>query len=109
MTMHSTKEKEPARSSERRHHARGFALQNVHWLWLSFFVLLADQVSMRLVIEHLGLFKRIPLLSVLNITRMHNNGEAFSLFAEAAPFMFSLLAVFVSLVIFICLLLLAYY
>ncbi|HLQ86098.1 MAG TPA: signal peptidase II [Salinisphaeraceae bacterium] len=95
--MHSTKEKEPARSSERRHHARGFALQNVHWLWLSFFVLLADQVSKRLVIEHLGLFERIPLLSVLNITRMHNTGAAFSLFAGAAPWMFALLAVIVAL------------
>lgn len=76
---------------------RGFAYQNAHWLWLSAFVLVLDQVSKRLIINNLDLFDRIPLFGVLNITLMHNTGAAFSIFSGAQPWMFALLAVVVSI------------
>lgn len=75
---------------------RGFAFQNVHWLWLSVVVLIIDQVSKRLIIDHLDLFDRVPLFGQLNITLMHNTGAAFSILSDAAPWMFAVLAVAVA-------------
>ena len=75
---------------------RGFTLQNTHWLWLSALVLLLDQISKRVIVNNLGLFDRVRLLEVLNITNMHNTGAAFSMFAGAAPWMFAGLAVVVA-------------
>lgn len=75
---------------------RGFALQNAHWLWLSLAVLIIDQVSKRLIIGHVGLFDRMRLLDVLNITYMRNTGAAFSMFADTGPWLFAGLAVAVA-------------
>jgi len=80
---------------------RGFTYRNVHWLWLSVLVLLADQVSKRLVINNLELFDRIPLLGILNITHRNNTGAAFSMLSDTAPWLFALLAIAVSIVILI--------
>ncbi len=76
---------------------------HVRWLWLSIGVLVADQVTKMMVVSHfgdygslagffshiaagelpLGMFKRIELLPVLDVTLMVNTGAAFSLLAGA--------------------------
>lgn len=78
-------------------HERGFQLQNVHWLWLSAAVIVADQISKQLVVNNLALFDRIHLFDWLNLTLMHNTGAAFSLFAGATPWFFVALSVLVSI------------
>lgn len=76
---------------------RAFNYQNAHWLWLAGLVIVADQITKQLVVRHLELFDRIALLPVLNLTRMHNTGAAFSMLADAAPLFFVLLSVAVSI------------
>lgn len=95
--MSSNTEKPTETERGARDYERGFAFQNVHWLWLSVVVLIIDQVSKRLVIGHLDLFDRVPLFTWLNLTLMHNTGAAFSIFSGAAPWMFAVLAVVVAI------------
>ncbi|GAB3685984.1 signal peptidase II [Salinisphaera aquimarina] len=78
-------------------HERGFQLQNAHWLWLSAIVIGADQVTKQLVVNNLELFDRIHLFDWLNLSRMHNTGAAFSIFAGATPWFFVALSVVVSI------------
>lgn len=54
-----------------------------HWLWLSVLVIVADQLSKWYIIENFAYRQRLPVLSVLEITRLHNTGAAFSLLADA--------------------------
>ena len=55
-----------------------------YWIW--FLVVLAivfvDQYSKFLVVERLNLFDRFILTSYLDLTRLHNTGAAFSMFAS---------------------------
>lgn len=95
--MNSTADKTSGAHREQSGPQRGFRYQNVHWLWLSLFVLLLDQVSKRLIINNLELFERIRVLGVLNITRLHNTGAAFSLLSDAPPWLFAGIAVAVSI------------
>lgn len=95
--MNSTADKTSGDGRGEPGQQRGFRYQNAHWLWLSLFVLVLDQVSKRLIINNLDLFDRIPLVGVLNITRMHNTGAAFSLLSDAPPWLFAGLAVAVSI------------
>lgn len=76
---------------------RAFQYRNVHWLWLSALVIAADQITKQIVVNNMDLYERIVLLPVLNLTRMHNTGAAFSMLSEAAPWFFVALAVAVSL------------
>jgi signal peptidase II len=62
-------------------HQRGRAAS---WLLLSVLVVLADQASKYYITEHFGEFEHITLLPVLDITRMHNVGAAFSFLASAS-------------------------
>ncbi len=78
-------------------HQRGFQLQNVHWLWLSALVIVADQITKQLVVNHLDLFDRVEIFSTLNLTLMHNTGAAFSMFSDMTPWFFVALAVAVSI------------
>lgn len=55
-----------------------------HWLWLMPPVILADQLSKWLIVEHLALFDRIRLLPVFDIVRLHNYGAAFSFLNDAS-------------------------
>ena len=59
---------------------KGSALQ---WLWLSAGIALADQVTKLYIVLNFELYDRIQLLPVLGITRMHNEGAAFSFLATA--------------------------
>jgi len=54
------------------------------WLLLSVLVVLADQASKHYITEHFGEFEHVTLLPVLDITRMHNVGAAFSFLASAS-------------------------
>jgi signal peptidase II len=54
------------------------------WLLLSVLVVLADQISKFYIAQHFGEFEHITVLPVLDITRMHNEGAAFSFLAGAS-------------------------
>lgn len=73
--------------------------KNAYWLWLSAFVIFADQVSKQLVARSLEWFESVPVMPHLNLVHMKNTGAAFSMFATAPAAMFVLLAVAVSIVI----------
>lgn len=80
---------------------RAFHYQNAHWLWLAGLVIVADQITKQLVVRRLELFDSVTVLPILNVTRMHNTGAAFSMLSSAAPWFFVLLSAVVSLVILI--------
>lgn len=73
-----------------------FQPKNVYWLWLSAMIIIADQISKQLVIKHLALYDRIPVLPNLNFTHMQNRGAAFSMMSHLPPWSFALLGVAVS-------------
>lgn len=52
-------------------------------LWWSLFVLLLDQATKLWIVAVFRLYERLPVLPVLEITRLHNTGAAFSFLAEA--------------------------
>ena len=56
----------------------------LRWLWLTMGVIAADQLSKALVVRELWLYEVADLLPVLEFTRLHNTGAAFSLLAEAS-------------------------
>jgi signal peptidase II len=55
-----------------------------YWIWLSvvFAIIFVDQYAKFLVVERLNLFDRLILTSFLDLTRLHNTGAAFSIFAS---------------------------
>jgi signal peptidase II len=70
------------------------------WLLISLLVVVADQVSKYYIAQNFGEFEHITLLPVLDITRMHNVGAAFSFLAGASGWqrwVFIALAVVVSI------------
>jgi signal peptidase II len=72
----------------------------VVWLLLSAVVVLADQLSKSYITSHYGEFEFTTVLPVLDITRMHNVGAAFSFLATASGWqrwLFISLAVIVSI------------
>src|ERR1700723_4533664 len=54
------------------------------WLFFSACIVLADQISKSYIAQHFGEFEHISVLPVLDITRMHNVGAAFSFLASAS-------------------------
>lgn len=85
--------------------------QQVPWLWVTIVIIVLDQISKALADYYLHLYDAIPLLSSgesspalgLNLTLAYNKGAAFSFLADAGGWqrwMFSLLAVVISLVLF---------
>jgi signal peptidase II len=77
------------------------------WLLLSLAVVIADQISKAYIVRHFGEFEFISVLPVLDITRMHNVGAAFSFLAGASGWqrwLFIVLAVAVSIGIMVWLL-----
>lgn len=72
------------------------------WLMLSAFIVLTDQVTKAYITRHFGEFEFTSVLPILDITRMHNVGAAFSFLASASGWqrwMFIGLAVTVSIAI----------
>jgi signal peptidase II len=69
------------------------------FLWLSAVIVLLDQLTKQIIERQLALFQSVTVLPVLEITRMHNTGAAFSFLAGAAGWqrwLFTALAVGVS-------------
>ena len=54
------------------------------WLLLSALIVIADQLTKRYITRHYGEFEFTTVLPVLDITRMHNVGAAFSFLASAS-------------------------
>jgi signal peptidase II len=54
------------------------------WLLLSAAVIVVDQTTKSYIAAHFGEFEYIKVLPVLDITRMHNVGAAFSFLASAS-------------------------
>ncbi len=72
------------------------------WLLLSAIVVLVDQITKGYISRHYGEFEFTTVLPVLDITRMHNVGAAFSFLAGASGWqrwLFIALAVGVSIAI----------
>ena len=70
------------------------------WLLLSALGVLADQLSKSYITSHYGEFEFTTVLPILDITRMHNVGAAFSFLATASGWqrwLFISLAVIVSI------------
>ena len=84
---------------------RGFpGLSTRWWLWLTLFVVAADQWTKRLVVDNLNEFDSVVLLPVLEFMRLHNTGAAFSFLSDASGWQrwfFIALAICVSLGIFV--------
>lgn len=77
------------------------------WLLLSACIVLADQASKAYIAQRFGEFEHISVLPILDITRMHNVGAAFSFLATASGWqrwLFIGLAVVVSIGIIVWLL-----
>ena len=55
-----------------------------YWIWLLvvFAIIFVDQYSKFMVVERLNLFDRFTLTAFLDLTRLHNTGAAFSMFAS---------------------------
>jgi signal peptidase II len=56
----------------------------LRWLWLSLAVIVLDQVVKALIVANFELYEVVNVLPVLEITRLHNTGAAFSLLAGAS-------------------------
>ena len=54
-----------------------------NWLWLGVAVMVLDQWTKWLVVEHFEEFEEIVLLPVLELMRLHNTGAAFSFLSDA--------------------------
>lgn len=61
-----------------------FSISASRWLWLSAFVILADQVSKFWVVNAFELYDSRFIFEYLNLTRLHNTGAAFSFLAGAS-------------------------
>jgi signal peptidase II len=65
-------------------------------------VVAVDQLTKFLIERHLALFESVSVLPVLEITRLHNTGAAFSFLADEAGWqrwLFTALAIIVSIVL----------
>jgi signal peptidase II len=72
------------------------------YLWLSALVIGLDQLSKAAIERTLALYQSVDVLPVLQITRLHNSGAAFSFLADAAGWqrwLFTALALGVSAVL----------
>lgn len=77
------------------------------WLLLSVLIILADQVSKAYITRHFGEFEFTRVLPILDITRMHNVGAAFSFLASASGwqrwlFIGLALSVSVAIIVWLC-------
>jgi signal peptidase II len=58
--------------------------RGLRWLWLAVAVILADQVTKTMIVRSFELYEVLDLWPILEITRLHNTGAAFSLLAGAS-------------------------
>lgn len=53
------------------------------WLWLAALVVALDQLTKWMIVNEFELFELLPVGPILEITRLHNQGAAFGLLAQA--------------------------
>lgn len=53
------------------------------WLWLSASIVVLDQLTKWLIVANFAQFEILPVGPLLDITRLHNEGAAFGLLAQA--------------------------
>jgi signal peptidase II len=53
------------------------------WVWLSAFIVALDQLTKWIIVTNFALFEILPVGALLDITRLHNEGAAFGLLAQA--------------------------
>jgi signal peptidase II len=53
------------------------------WLWMSVLVIALDQVTKRMITARFDLYESIAVWPILDITRLHNTGAAFSFLSDA--------------------------
>jgi signal peptidase II len=53
------------------------------WVWLSVIVVVLDQFTKWIVVGHFGLYEIRPVGPFLDLTRLHNEGAAFGILANA--------------------------
>lgn len=53
------------------------------WLWLSTLVVVLDQLVKWFIVDRFELYEVMPVGPLLELTRLHNTGAAFSLLAQA--------------------------
>ncbi len=61
-----------------------FSISASRWLWLSTFVILADQLSKIWIVNNFELYQSQFVIEYFNLTRLHNTGAAFSFLASAS-------------------------
>lgn len=72
------------------------------WLWLAALSIVLDQASKAVIVARFQEFETVTLLPVLDISRWHNQGAAFSFLAAAGGWqrwVFTVFAILVSLAI----------
>ncbi len=62
----------------------------LRFVWLSALVVALDQWSKAWIVQHFELFERQPWWPMLEITRLHNRGAAFSFLGDASGWQFYL-------------------
>ncbi len=75
-------------------------VSGLRMIWLSAVIIVADQLSKHWIVQNFVLFEPHPVLPVLDITRLHNTGAAFSFLADAGGWQrwfFTTLAIAVSI------------
>lgn len=55
-----------------------------NWLWLTLAVIVLDQLTKRMVLASFEQFERIAVSPLLDLTRLHNRGAAFSFLSNAS-------------------------
>jgi len=58
--------------------------RGLRWLWLALAVIVADQFTKTLIVRSFELYEVLEVWPILEITRLHNTGAAFSLLAGAS-------------------------
>ncbi len=72
------------------------------WLWLTFVIVIFDQVTKYIASSTLVLYKPVAVMPMFNWTLMHNTGAAFSFLHDAGGWQrwfFAVIAIVVSIVI----------
>lgn len=72
------------------------------WCWLSLVIILLDQASKYLIVNHLTTYELLPILPFFNLTLMHNTGAAFSFLSQTgnlSTWIFSIVAIAVGAVL----------
>lgn len=75
-------------------------LKGLHWLWLTLFVIILDQLSKWLAIHLLPYGEPHPILPHFNLTLVFNTGAAFSMLSSAdgwQRWLFVILAIIVAI------------